>query len=82
MTWSSRWQGERTPEPHLFAYYTHIALRAPAEDSHSWRPWLVLGLAALACTALALALVGWLVRFDLDGLLLALRMLVALAFPQ
>jgi hypothetical protein len=75
-------QHERTPEPHLFAYHTHVALRTPAEDSHAWRPWLVLGLLAVACTVLALALVAWLVSFDLDGLLLTLRAYVSLAFTR
>ena len=75
-------QDERTPEPRLFAYSTDVALRAPAEGSHSSRPWLVLGLLAVACTLLALLVVAWLVSFDLDGLLLALREHISLAFPH
>jgi hypothetical protein len=75
-------QGERPPEPRLFAYHTHVALRAPAEDRHAWRPWLMLGLLAVACTALAFALVAWLVSFDVDGLLLALRAYVSLAITR
>jgi hypothetical protein len=64
-------QGERPPEPRLFAYHTHVALRVASEGRHAWRPWVMLGLLAMACTALAFGLVAWLVSFDMDGLLLA-----------
>jgi hypothetical protein len=75
-------QGERPPEPRLFAYHTHVALRVAAEDRHALRPWLMLGLLAMACTALAVGLVAWLVSFDVDGLLLALRAYVILAITR
>jgi hypothetical protein len=75
-------RGERTPEPRLFAYHTHVALRVPAENRHGWRSWFMLGTVAVVCTGVALVLVTWLVSFDLDGLLLALRAYVGTAFAR
>jgi hypothetical protein len=42
----------------------------------------MLGIVAAVCTGLALALVTWLVSFDLDGLLLALRAYVSMAITR
>jgi hypothetical protein len=75
-------RGERTPEPRLFAYHTRVALRVPSEARHAWRFWLVLGTMAVVCTGLALALVTWLVSFDLDGLPLALRAYLSMAITR
>jgi hypothetical protein len=54
----------------------------PAEARHARRFWLMLGIMAVVCTGLALALVTWLVSFDLAGLPLALRAYVSMAFTR